>query len=97
MSQRSTLHVDCDDCSARGPACTDCVVSVLLGMPGPRVDLDDDEQQALSALAGSGLVPPLRLVPTARPVRSVPAPAPADGEGLDDPRILTGYVTGSEG
>ena len=97
MSERSTLHVDCDSCSARGPACTDCVVSVLLGMPGPRVDLDGDEQQALSALAGSGLVPPLRLVPRARPVRSVPAPRGADWEGLDDPAILSGFVTGSEG
>ncbi|HEY0237153.1 MAG TPA: hypothetical protein VGC37_00775 [Friedmanniella sp.] len=78
MSDPSTLHVDCDSCSARGPACTDCVVSVLLGLPGVRVDLDDDEQQALSALAGSGLVPPLRLVPHTRPVRSVPAPVRED-------------------
>ena len=44
MSQGSTLHVDCDSCSARGPACTDCVVTVLLGIPGPRVDLDGDEK-----------------------------------------------------
>jgi hypothetical protein len=91
MSERSTLHVDCDTCSARGPACTDCVVTVLLGLPGPRVDLDGDEQQALSALAGSGLVPPLRLVPRARPVRSVPAPASAAWEGLDDADALTGF------
>lgn len=97
MSDRSTLHVDCDSCSARGPACTDCVVTVLLGIPGPRVDLDGDEQQALSALAGSGLVPPLRLVPRARPVRSVPSPGHADWEGLDEPGIFTGFVTGSEG
>lgn len=97
MSERSTLHVDCDSCSVRGPACTDCVVTVLLGLPGPRVDLDGDEQQALSALAGSGLVPPLRLVPRTRPVRSVPAPGPADWEGLDDPEIFSGFVTGSEG
>lgn len=97
MSEPSTLHVDCDTCTARGPACTDCVVSVLLGMPGPRVDLDGDEQQALSALAGSGLVPPLRLVPRARPVRSVPAPGRADWEGLDEPAFFTGSVTGSDG
>ncbi len=84
MSERTTLHVDCDSCSARGPACTDCVVSVLLGLPGPRVDLDTDEQQALSALAGSGLVPPLRLVPRARPVRSVAAPAYGDRDVFDD-------------
>ena len=84
MSDPSTLHVDCDSCSARGPACTDCVVSVLLGLPGPRVELDTDEQQALSALAGSGLVPPLRLVPRARPVRSVAAPPYGDPDVFDD-------------
>ena len=95
MDERSTLHVDCDSCSVRGPACTDCVVSVLLGIPGPRVDLDGDEQQALSALAGSGLVPPLRLVQRARPVQSVPRPtygAWAE-DGLD---LGPGYVAGSE-
>nr|WP_232531374.1 hypothetical protein [Microlunatus antarcticus] len=91
------MHVDCDSCSARGPACTDCVVTVLLGIPGPRVDLDGDEQQALSALARSGLVPPLRLVPSARPVRSVSSPGRADWEGLDERDIFTGFVTGSEG
>jgi hypothetical protein len=88
MNERSTLHVDCDTCTARGPACTDCVVTVLLGLPGPRVDLDGDEQQALSALAGSGLVPPLRLVPRARPVRSVAPPGHADWEGLEEPDVF---------
>ncbi len=67
------LHVDCDSCVARGPACGDCVISVLIGMPG-RVDLDPNEQAALSALADSGLVPPLRLIPGARPARAVQAP-----------------------
>jgi hypothetical protein len=71
------LHVDCDRCAARGPACDDCVITVLLGVPGsvglegsppgmgrsPAVDLDPAEQAALSALADSGLVPPLRLIP----------------------------------
>lgn len=97
MGERSTLHVDCDSCSARGPACTDCVVTVLLGLPGPRVDLDGDEQEALSALAGSGLVPPLRLVPRTRPVRSVPAPRAADWEDLDGQGVLSRFVTGSDG
>jgi len=97
MNERSTLHVDCDTCSARGPACTDCVVSVLLGIPGPRVDLDRDEQQALSALAGSGLVPPLRLIPGTRPVRSLPGVGYNDWDGLDGPDLSSGSVTGSEG
>ena len=69
------LHVDCDSCVARGPACGDCVISVLIGTPG-RVDLDPNEQAALSALADSGLVPPLRLIPGTRPARSVQAPFP---------------------
>ena len=68
------LHVDCDTCAARGPACQDCVISVLLGAPGQAVDLDPDEQAALSALADSGLVPPLRLIPGARPVAAVQSP-----------------------
>ena len=64
------MLIDCDACAARGPACADCVVTVLLGAPpvrsvgdGTGIDLDGDEQAALAVLAGSGLVPPLRLVP----------------------------------
>lgn len=67
-----TVHVDCDSCVARGPACADCVVTVLLGAPQHGVDLDADEQAALAELARAGLVPPLRLVQGARPARSVP-------------------------
>jgi hypothetical protein len=52
--------IDCDSCEVRGLACGDCVVSALLG--GPPQELDEDESAALEALAGSGLVPPLRLV-----------------------------------
>ncbi len=65
------VHVDCDRCVARGPSCDDCVVSVLLGVPRPAIRLDSDERAALEALAGSGLVPPLRLIPGSRPARSV--------------------------
>lgn len=68
------LHVDCDSCRARGPTCADCVITVLLGPPSEAVDLDADEQAALAALADSGLVPPLRLVPGARRGRSTQAP-----------------------
>jgi hypothetical protein len=82
------MVIDCDACAARGPACGDCVVSVLLGGPpahgredatrspgppgsagGPPVELDGAERAALAVLAGCGLVPPLRLVPLADPVR----------------------------
>jgi hypothetical protein len=52
--------IDCDSCEVRGLACGDCVVSALLG--GPPAELDEGEYAAIEALAGSGLVPPLRLV-----------------------------------
>lgn len=73
------MIIDCDACAVRGPACSDCLVSVLLGGPpvqgeaparggGPvPVELDGAERAALAVLAGSGLVPPLRLVPVERP------------------------------
>jgi hypothetical protein len=56
--------IDCESCEVRGQACGDCVVTVLLGSAPDGVDLDADERAAISVLAGSGLVPPLRLVLT---------------------------------
>lgn len=78
--------MDCDGCAVRGRACSDCVISVLLGVPDEVTDqrrpaerpaaseasrqqlleLDPVERAALEALAGSGLLPPLRLVHSAR-------------------------------
>jgi len=56
------MLIDCDTCQVRGPACRDCVVSVLLGPPA-ELELDDVERAAVEALAQGGLIPPLRLVP----------------------------------
>lgn len=58
------MIIDCDGCTARPHACSDCVVTVLLGMPAARgsVELDSAEQAAVGVLAAAGLVPPLRLV-----------------------------------
>lgn len=56
------MMIDCDTCAVRGPACGGCVMTVLMGAPPHGVELDDAEQAALSVLARSGLVPPLRLV-----------------------------------
>jgi hypothetical protein len=63
--------IDCDTCEVRGLACDDCVVTVLLGPT--RLEVDDGTQAALDALAGSGLVPPLRLV---TPVEAEPSQSP---------------------
>jgi hypothetical protein len=61
------MLIECDTCAVRGPACGECVVSVLLGAPpsatGDGAALDGAEQAAIAVLAGSGLVPPLRLLP----------------------------------
>ena len=61
------MLIDCDGCAVRDLACTDCVVTVLLGGPPGAVDVDDDERRALDVLADSGLVPRLRLVPLGLP------------------------------
>lgn len=60
-----TLIVDCGRCSVRGPACADCVISVLLGPPEVATTaqvLSGDERRALELLAASGMLPPLRHV-----------------------------------
>jgi len=57
-----SLHVDCASCRARGPACSDCVISALLGPIDADVQLGTDEVGALAALAGGGLIAPLRLI-----------------------------------
>ncbi|HVL85951.1 MAG TPA: hypothetical protein VM367_16915 [Pseudonocardia sp.] len=36
MFEEADVIVDCDRCEVRGAACGDCVVGVLLGLPGVR-------------------------------------------------------------
>ena len=71
----AAVLIDCDTCSMRGRACSDCVVSVLLGAPvapgKEGMELDGAEQAAIAVLAGSGLVPPLRMTERDRPRRRV--------------------------
>lgn len=71
------MIIDCDSCEVRGLACDDCVVTVLLGPT--RLEVDESEQAALDALAGSGLVPPLRLVQAVDPANGSASGAPAWG------------------
>lgn len=60
------MFIDCDGCAMRDLACSDCVVTVLLGAPAEGPQLDDTDQRALAALAEGGLIPPLRLVPVSQ-------------------------------
>ena len=61
------MLIDCDGCAVRDLACGDCVVTVLLGLPGTRAEVDEGERRALDVLADSGLVPRLQLVPVGLP------------------------------
>ncbi|OHV58097.1 hypothetical protein [Pseudofrankia sp. BMG5.36] len=70
------MLIDCDSCVARGDACEDCVLSVLLAPP-PVVEWDEDERRALALLADAGLLPRLRLV---TPLDVVPADGGAAAE-----------------
>jgi hypothetical protein len=55
------MIIDCDTCTVRGVACTDCVVSFLTVGPRPgTVDLVPAEAAAIDSLVSAGLVPPLR-------------------------------------
>jgi hypothetical protein len=79
------MIIDCASCVGRPTECGDCVVSVVLGSHPGGVDLDSDEQTALAVLAGSGLVPPLRLMSAASAESSVEVSA-SEGQGLQGSR-----------
>ena len=80
------MIIDCATCVGRPTECGDCVVSVVLGAHPDGVDLDADEQTAVAVLAGSGLVPPLRLMPV------VPRDSPAV-TGSETPARPRGMAT----
>jgi hypothetical protein len=71
LPREGVVLIDCDGCAMRDLACDDCVVTVLLGGPPGVLEVDEGEQAALAALADSGLVPRLQLVPLGPP-RPVP-------------------------
>jgi hypothetical protein len=83
--------VDCETCVVRGPACSDCVVTFLLGPPDWLVGegLPGAEVAALAVLADSGLVPPLRLVPpVAGPGAAQPGAPRRVGTATDGSRAV---------
>ena len=76
------MLIDCDDCAVRDLQCGDCVMTVLLGASGfgttSAHEVDAGEARALDALAASGLVPRLRLVPLGAPQLRSGALPPAE-------------------
>lgn len=73
------MLIDCDGCAVRDLACGDCVVTVLLGLPGVRQEVDEGERRALDVLADGGLVPRLQLVPLGLPEDLSPGSTGAAG------------------
>jgi hypothetical protein len=55
------MLIECDRCVMRRIACSECVVTALVGGPGPDGELGEAECRALRVLADARLVPPLRL------------------------------------
>ena len=53
------MLIDCSSCIMRDIACSDCVVTALLG---PMPDSLDSHKEVLDVLATAGLVAPLRLI-----------------------------------
>jgi hypothetical protein len=78
------MLIDCDTCAARGDACGDCVVSVLLPPP-VAAEWDEAERRALAALAAGGLIAwpaPLERPAAARGRSPLPVPLPMPMAGL---------------
>lgn len=72
------MIIDCGDCDARGAACADCVVSVVLGLPPEGLQVGPVERTALAVLADGGLLPRLHH----RPARGRDRPAASGSDGL---------------
>jgi hypothetical protein len=96
--------IDCDACAMRGPGCQDCVVTVVLAISAEKTSsaersgslrIDDDEKAALDALAGSGLVPPLRLVHAVSSVDVDAAAEIPDGAATETPDGVAETAVGS--
>lgn len=64
------MIIDCQSCIMRDIACSDCVVTYLLGSPP---EIEAPERTALAVLANGGLVPPLRMVPRSPGAQSASA------------------------
>jgi hypothetical protein len=61
------MIIDCNTCDMRETiACSDCVVSVLVGDNGI-LQLAEAEQAAIDSMSSVGLVSPIRLVVNDRP------------------------------
>jgi len=54
------MMIDCESCTMKDLACSDCVVSVFVSITS-RENVTPAAVQAIETLANSGFVPPLRF------------------------------------
>lgn len=59
------MLIDCESCTARPRACSECMVSALLGVPEGAAQLGEEEAAVLNLFVDEGLLPRLRLVRSA--------------------------------
>ena len=71
------VQIDCDTCSVRGPACGDCMVSVLLGLPGHRSATPGSRPQRRPAVVRTR---PVRVELEGELVGGAPLPPDLDDE-----------------
>ena len=68
------MKIDCTSCTMyRSNHCDDCLVTALLHPPEGEVEIGEDLDDPLGALAGAGLIPVLKFRPrdgTAEPPES---------------------------
>ncbi len=57
------MLIDCDRCEMRDIACSDCVVTALLGPVVEPAEIGEAERRALRVLADAKLVAPLQMRP----------------------------------
>ncbi|MGW4467003.1 hypothetical protein [Micromonospora sp. NBC_01796] len=48
------MLIDCDSCTVRGPACSDCLVSALIDQPAAEAGLNAEEHLAIEVFTRAG-------------------------------------------
>jgi hypothetical protein len=82
------MLIDCTKCEMyRSKHCEDCLVTALLHPPEDVVEIEDELDPPLQALAGAGLIPVLKFRPRA---------APAEGRADPDAGIGGPDTAGTE-
>ena len=80
------MRIDCTQCEMyETEQCEDCLVTALLHPPSAPVEIDEDLDPPLRALAGAGLIPVLKFRPR-RPV----GPGREDGDPRSEPGAEAG-------